>query len=168
MNNIDTEILHRDTFKVGEVFFNNAKGIMKLDLSEYFENVILKPAKERTISLDIVNRFSLIEYILPKDMCNTKILENTYSVPPSDDEFWAILYLLIFEPYLGKEILNYSIQKNKKYVLHRTLPNGNYGDVTISPFLNKLEICGDNNFGVIFRGSCLHREGRIFLYPNSY
>jgi hypothetical protein len=112
------------SFVVGEVFQNRAERLIPQYHGDNFKNWMVIPAKEKVVSLNAFGKNILKEYILPKNMNDTEIQDGTKSTPMGEDQFWAMLYLLIIEPKLGKKILKYVLRKSKFYIFHVKLDSG--------------------------------------------
>jgi hypothetical protein len=151
--------LEVDSFIVGEVFNNKSQFYQ---FGDNFTEVLLKPAKEKTILIKIFEKLSLKEYVLTKSINDLSIQKATFSTPMEEDKFWALIYLFSNSP-LGKKILGYELRKledkNKGYLIHVKLSYGEIFTVRLIPLGNgRFEYRGRNfNIGP-------WNEGDIFLY----
>jgi hypothetical protein len=99
------------SFIVGETFKHRDASTKTVQyLNDNFEDILYYPSKEREITIP-VNMFLLQEYILSHKLDDTTLTKNISATPMSIDIFWSVLYLLIIEPELGVELLNYQLQK---------------------------------------------------------
>ncbi len=112
------------SFIVGEVFQHRNLKLVPLYFARDFESMVLEPSKNKRVSINAFGNNTLKEYVLPKNMEDTTIQSATNSTPMEEDQFWAMLYLLIVEPELGKKILNYQLRKYQYYVFHVKLSSG--------------------------------------------
>lgn len=103
-------------FTIGDVFQHKNQTLTLMYFSDKFKKRFFKPNKEKVIT--IPNSMSTLEeYVLPKNMDNDTIQKNTASIPLDTDTFWIVLYCLIIEPKLGKELLSYELRKDKVYIM---------------------------------------------------
>ena len=113
-----------ETFVVGEVFQHRNSNLVPQYFGDNFKDWLWLPAKERKISINAFGKNILKEYVLPKNMNDTSIQNANNSLPMEEDQFWAILYLLIINPKLGKKIIKYELRKDKFYIFHVKLASG--------------------------------------------
>lgn len=120
----------KQTFVIGEAFQHRSENCVKLWLEDVFMSRVLEDVKRRTLAIEFKNKVS--EYILPKDMNDTAIQKAKKSKRLSVNEFFQLLYLLIVEPNLGKELLNFELnKKSKAYFFHLELVSGESAAVRI-------------------------------------
>ncbi len=108
-----------NAFTVGDVFRHRAEdGDRRLYLGDNFQNWIIKSNLKKIIPIRTdISKIS--EYKLSKNMNDTTIQEKAGNPGSMDLEtFLCVLYLLIFQPALAKELLGYSLEKNKYYLFH--------------------------------------------------
>lgn len=105
------------SFIVGQVFQHRNAGLVPQSFGDNFKR-LWEPAQERVVSINAFGKNILKEYVLPKNMNDTAIQNAANSTPMEEDEFWAMLFLLIINPKLGKKVLKYEVRKNKVYVFH--------------------------------------------------
>jgi hypothetical protein len=122
------EVLKRksstDSFIVGEVFqHRNSKPVFQY-FGDNFKNWLWEPAKTRGISINAFGQNILKDYVLPKDMNDTAIVNANSFTSMTEDQFWAMLFLLIIIPKFGKKILKYELRKDKTYILNVKLTSG--------------------------------------------
>ncbi|MCX6752787.1 MAG: hypothetical protein NTW62_00355 [Candidatus Nomurabacteria bacterium] len=113
-----------ESFVVGQVFQHRNKDLVPQYFGDNFKNWMWAPAQSRTIVVDVFRGVTPKEYILPKNMNDTAIQNANTSVPMEEDTFWAMHYLLIINPKLGKKILKYELRKDKWYIFHVKLASG--------------------------------------------
>ena len=108
-----------DSFIVDNIFRHRAEsGDRRLYLGDNFQNWVIKPNLKKIIPIR-TDIGELKKYCLPSNMNDSSIQANTNNPGFIEfDSFLCILYLLIFQPELGKQILGYTLQKDKWYVLH--------------------------------------------------
>jgi len=107
-----------EIFVVGEVFQHRNKNLVPQYFGDNFKNWLWASAQTRTVAINAFGKNNLKEYVLPKNMYDTAIQNANNSTPMSEDQFWAMLFLLIINPRLGKEILKYELRKDKVYIFH--------------------------------------------------
>jgi len=112
------------TFVVGEVFQHKNKNLTPQYFGDNFKSWLWVSAQTRTVSISAFGKNNLKEYVLPKNMNDTAIQNANNSTPMKEDQFWAMLYLLIIDPKLGKKILKYELRKDKIYIFHVKLSSG--------------------------------------------
>lgn len=105
------------TFTVGSVFIESDLSLTSMCFDDNFRKRFYEPQKEKPITIP-TGMFKLKEYVLPKTMWDNAIQKNTSSIPLNIDTCWVILYCLIINPTLGKELLGYQLIKNKPYLMH--------------------------------------------------
>ncbi|MCX6755219.1 MAG: hypothetical protein NT068_01590 [Candidatus Nomurabacteria bacterium] len=113
-----------ESFVVGQVFQHRNKDLVPQYFGDNFKNWMWAPAQSRTIVVDVFRGVTPKEYILPKNMNDTAIQNANTSVPMEEDTFWAMHYLLIINPKLGKKILKYELRKDRYYICHVKLASG--------------------------------------------
>jgi len=108
-----------NSFIVGDIFCHRAeKGDHRLYLSDNTQNWLIKPNLKKVISIR-TDLGKLSEYFLPKNMNDSSIQSNTGNPGLMELEtFFCVMYLLIFQPELGKRALRFSLQKDKWYIFH--------------------------------------------------
>jgi len=160
------EVLKRKSsalsFVVGQVFQHRAKGLVPQYHGDNFKNWLWTPARARVISIGAFGKNNLKEYVLPKNMNDTTIKINVNSSSTEEDQFWAMLYLLIVKPKLGKKFLKYVLRKDKIYIFHVKLASGMVVAVDVRWFDGEWDV-RTNDF------DCGNpwNEGIVFLYPVS-
>ncbi|MFA6524504.1 MAG: hypothetical protein WC264_01520 [Candidatus Paceibacterota bacterium] len=112
-----------ETFVVGDVFQNRKENPTLMFFGDNFYNLVLIPSKTKIIPISSFNKNKLKEYCLSENMNDVAIQNANSSTFFKEDQFWAILYLLIINPILGSEVLGYGLQKNEKYIFHVELSN---------------------------------------------
>ncbi len=112
---IKSEVLN---FKVCEVFGHRVKGLTPQYFGGNFKNWLWTSAQQKIVSIDKIGKSIIKDYVLPKNMNDTSIQNANNSTPLGEDAFWAMMYLLIINPKLGKKILKYSLKKDKVYICH--------------------------------------------------
>lgn len=108
-----------NAFTVGDIFRHRAeKGDHRLWLSDNTQNWLIKPNLKKVITINFDLK-KLSEYCLPQNMNDSSIQENTGNPGfMTEEEFFLIMYLLIFQPDIAKQVLGYSLRKDKWYVFH--------------------------------------------------
>lgn len=108
-----------NSFIVRDIFRHRAeKGDRRLYLGDNFQNWVVKPNLEKVIPIS-TDIGKLSEYCLPSNMNDSSIQTNTGNPDLMELEvFLCVIYLLIFQPELAKQVLGYSLQKNKWYLFH--------------------------------------------------
>jgi hypothetical protein len=148
------------SFKVGEVFQHRNKKLIPQYFGDNFRNWVWTPAQGKTVSVGAFGKNILKDYVLPKNMNDTAIQNEAGSTPMKEDQFWAMLYLLIIDPKLGKKILKYELRKDKVYIFHVKLASGKVVAVVLR--------WDDGVWNLFAHGfDIVHPwdEGRVFLYP---
>ncbi len=79
-------------------------------LTDNFDDLFYQPYKEKTIVIP-TRMFSLKELTMSNRMDDTTTQKTISANPMSINIFWSVLYLLIIEPELGVELLNYQLLK---------------------------------------------------------
>jgi hypothetical protein len=159
------EVLKRksltESFIVEDIFREVAKKLtFQYYLGDKFKIWLLKSASLRKVSVGIVGKNNLKEYILPKKMNDFGIQNTTGSKPMEEDEFWATFYLLFAKPDLGKEILKYELRKDyENYVFHVKISSLNVVAVNAIWFHDGWHIDAHN-----FVGNSSWSEDVIFLF----
>ncbi len=148
------------TFVVGEVFQHRNEKLIPQYLGGNFKSWLWTPAQKKSVSINAFGKNILKGYVLPKNMNDTVIQNKNASTPMSEDQFWAMLYLLIIDPKLGKKILKYVLQKDKVYVFHVKLANGTVVAVRVRWNVDEWYLYADD-FGHL---NPWHR-GLVFLFP---
>ena len=154
------EELKDKTFIVGDFFKYSVGGRVPQYHGNGFTNLLLNSAREYTVSTKEACK-KLSEYVLLEHMSDSAIQQNINSILFEENIFWATLYLLIIEPELGKKILNYTLCKDKVYVMHIRKKSG---DVTCYVSWNNgiCNLCANEfNTGVWWA------PGRVFLSPTT-
>jgi hypothetical protein len=147
------------SFVVGEVFQHRNSNLIPQYFGDSFRAKVWEPSKSKRVSINAFGNNTLKEYILPKDMNDTGIQGVTKSSPIEDDQFWAMLYLLIIDPKLGKKILKYELRKDKVYVFHVRLASGGVFAVNLSWYGVEWNL-GARVFGYDFWSTDF-----VFLFP---
>lgn len=108
-----------NVFTVGDIFRHHAEeGDRRLYLSDNTQNWLIKPNLKKVIPI-YTNLRKLSEYRLPKNMKDSLIQEATDNPDfMSEEEFLCIMYLSIFQPELAKQVLGFTLQKDKWYIFH--------------------------------------------------
>lgn len=148
------------SFVVGEVFHHRNKALVPQYFRHSFRNWLWFPAETKVVSINAFGRNILKEYVLPKNMNDTTIQSEANSTPTGEDQFWAMLYLLIINPKLGKKILKYELRKDKVYIFHVKPASG--GKVIVV----SVEWCGDEwsfNAGDFDYIDCWYKDN-VFLF----
>lgn len=158
------EVLKRKSsvasFTVGEVFQHRTEGLVPQYFGDNFKNWLLIPAQAKVISIGAFGKNNLKEYVLPKNMNDTAIQNANSSTPMEENQFWAMLYLLIVNPKLGKKILKYELRKDKVYIFHVKLASGKVVAVSVHWSDDKWHFyAGVFDYGVWWF------EGNVFLFP---
>jgi hypothetical protein len=96
------------SFIVGKVFQRRTEGCIPQYHWDGFKNHLLNDAKDKVISTGKAIK-NLSEYVLPQNMNDTTIQQNTKSTPVEESIFWATLYVFLSE---GK------LLKDKVYIMH--------------------------------------------------
>ncbi|MEK7572326.1 MAG: hypothetical protein AAB493_00505 [Patescibacteria group bacterium] len=116
------EVLKRESstesFIVGKVFQEKVGESIPKNFGDNFKNWLWTPSQAKTVSINAFGFPFLKQYILPKAMNDTAILNAVSSLPMELNQFWAVLYLLIISPKFGKKILKYKLWKYKVYIFH--------------------------------------------------
>ena len=108
-----------NAFTVGDVFRHIAeKGDRRLYLSDSTQNWLIKPFVKKVIPIPATSR-KISEHRLPQSMNDSaiQILAGTPGLLEAE-EFLLIMYVLIFQPALAKELLGYELKKDKYYICH--------------------------------------------------
>lgn len=148
------------TFVVGQVFQHRAKGLVPQYFWDNFKNLLWSPAQTKVVSINAFGKNNLKEYVLPKNMDDTTIQNNASFTPMKEDQFWAMMYLLIVKPKLGKKILKYVLRKDKAYIFHVKLASGKV--VAVGVYWDGGEWSFD---AVDFDCVGLWNRGSVFLFP---
>lgn len=118
-NDCQMEMLLANAFIVGDIFRHRAeKGDRRLWLGDNTQNWLIKPNLKKVIPV-LTDLGKLIENRLPNSMNDTSI--QTLAGNPglmNEETFLCVMYLLIFQPELGKQVLGYALQKDKVYLFH--------------------------------------------------
>jgi len=130
------EVLERKSlaisFVVGKAFGpNSVEGLIPRSLESNFKIWLWKPAQTKMVSVNALGKNYLKEYVLPGNINDTMIQRNTNSIPMEEDQFWAMLYLFMVNPKLGKKILKYELRKDKEYIFHVKLASGKVVTVNV-------------------------------------
>jgi hypothetical protein len=147
------------SFIVGEVFQHRNSKLVPQWFGDDFKAKMWEPAKERRVSINAFGNNILKEYILTKTMNDTSIQSATNSTPMEEDQFWAMLYLLIIDPKLGKKILKYELRKDKVCVFHVRLASGGVIAVSLVWFDVEWYLYAD-----VFDSDYWYRDN-VFLFP---
>lgn len=113
----------RKSFTVGNVFRHQDENCVLQYHYDNFINWLIKPVSGRVIPISKA-KGKISEYVLIQDMDDLAIHKATKSTHMEIDQFFAILYLLIIEPELGREHLDYELRKDEGYILHVRLKPG--------------------------------------------
>jgi len=107
-----------NAFTVGDIFHHRAEeGDRRLWLSENTQSY-LKPYLKKVIPIR-TDFGKLSEYCLPNNMNDSSIQKNAGNPGLVEFEtFLCVMYLLIFVPELGKQVLGYTLRKDKWYLFH--------------------------------------------------
>lgn len=158
------EVLKKDsktiTFIVGEVFKHRNKDCVPQYHGTNFQNWMWTLAKEKVVAISAFGKNNLKEYVLSRNMNDTTIQSNANSTPISEDQFWAILYLLIINQKLGKKFLKYELRKDKVYIFHVKLASGKVVAVDVFWAGGEWVV---NARGFAYGG--LRDGGNVFLFP---
>lgn len=108
-----------NAFTVGDIFRHRAeKGNLRLWLSENTQNWAIKPNLKKVIPIR-TDFGKLSEYALLNSMKDSLIQTNTGNPGCMELEvFLCVMYLLIFQPELAKQVLGYTLRKDKWYIFH--------------------------------------------------
>ena len=114
-----------NAFTVGDIFRHRAeKGDRRLWLSDDVLNWLIKPNLKKVIPIRAELLRKLSEYRLSENMNDSSIQTNAGNPGcMTEEEFLCVMYLLIFQPELGKEVLGYALRKDRWYLFH-VLVNG--------------------------------------------
>ena len=105
--------LKTNSFKVSDLFGNRVEGQIPQWMSETFLVKVFNPYKDMEIAIPEVLP-TLNEYVLPHNMKDSKIQENTSSKPMSLEEYFLARYILLIS---GKA------DKSKVYIFHVQVGN---------------------------------------------
>lgn len=124
-NGCRLEYILANTFTVGTMFRHRAeKGDKRLYLSDNTQAWYIKPYAQRVIAVK-TDLPKISEYRLPGNMDDTAVQEAKGNPGFMDfDTYMCVMYLLIFQPELAKQVLGYELRKDKWYLLHVELPGG--------------------------------------------
>lgn len=105
-------------FIVGDVFRHcGGKGYAPMYIWKDAQNLLFTPNKDHRI--DINNTIGKLRgYTLLTNMNDSNIQKNAKSIPISKDEFFLVLFLLIVNTKLGKEVLGYKLDTSKCYLFY--------------------------------------------------
>lgn len=148
------------TFVVGEVFQHRNEKLIPQYLGDNFKSWLWTPAQKKVVSINAFGKNILKQYVLPENMNDTAIQNKNASTPMTEDQFWAMLYLLIINPKLGKKILKYVLRKDKVYVFHVKLTDGTVVAVRVYWIDDEWDLSA-RGFGHLN----LWCEGGVFLFP---
>jgi hypothetical protein len=153
----------KEIFVVGEVFQHRNENLIPQYFGDNFRNWLWASAQTKLVIIDAFGKKNskeyLKEYVLDKDMNNFAIQSTNKSTPMSEHKFWAMLFLLIINPKLGKKILKYELQKGKVYIFHIKLASGRV--VAVDMNWNS----GEWLFGAYFLGhEYPWKKSNIFLF----
>lgn len=138
------------SFTVGKVFQRRKQNFVPQDYGNAFKALLWESNQNKIISIRDAGTKRLKQYSLPKNMDNEAIHNEMDSVLMEECQFWAIVYLLIIEPKLGKKILKYELQKNHAvYIFHVKLDSG-------------MAVCVD----VSWRSGLWYFEANFFISKN--
>ena len=147
-------------FVVGKVFQHRTEGLVPQYFGNNFKSWLWESARMRTVSINAFGKNNLKEYVLPKNMNDTAIQNANSSVPMEEDQFWAMLYLFIINPKLGKKILKYELRKDKVYIFHVKLASGKVVAVYVFWHDDEWYVhANDFDYGDWWR------EGCVLLFP---
>jgi hypothetical protein len=118
-NGCRLNIVSVNEFTVGDIFCHRAEaGDHRLWFNDDIQNWLIKPNLKKIITINS-NLKKLLEYRLSQNMNDSSIQENTNDPGfMTEEEFFLIFYLLIFQSDLAKQVLGYSLQKGKWYIFH--------------------------------------------------
>ncbi len=102
------------TFIVGQVFQQRGEGLVQQRYQPNFKNLIWEHAQGRTVEINAFGKY-LKEYIPEDNLTDTRIEHKTNSDCMSEDAFWALMYVLIIKPEMGKEMFKYELNKSSNY-----------------------------------------------------
>ena len=147
-----------NAFTVGEVFRHQVEvGDRRLWLSDNTQNWLVKPNMGKVVPIPSSLR-KLSEYRLPSNMNDSSIQEVTNNPDlMSEEEFFVVMYLAIFQPQFAKQFLGFTLQKHQWYIFH-VMVGG-----------EKMAFCvgwdgGEWSFGVfVFGAGGVWGEGRVFV-----
>jgi len=109
------------TIKISDFFGHRIEGQVSQCMSDTFLTEVFNPCKDMEIILPILN-----EYVLPKNMSDSKIQENTSSKSMSLEEYYLARYILLI---LGKadksKVYIFHVQTGDSVIAHRLLLENN-------------------------------------------
>jgi hypothetical protein len=148
------------SFIVGQVFQHRNAGLVPQYFGDNFKTWLWEPAQTKEVSINAFGKNNLKEYFLPKNMNDTAIQNTNSSVPMGEDQFWAMLYLLVVNPKLGKKILKYELRKDKVYIFHVKLASGKVVAVDVRWYDDEWYFGARD-----FDGNGWWSGGYVFLFP---
>lgn len=121
-NDFKLQTILTNAFTVGDIFRHRAEqGDCRLFLSDNTQAWLVKPNLKKVIPIRTDPR-KLTKYCLPKNMNDSSIQQNAGNPGcMTEEEFFLVMYLLIFQPELGKQALGFALAKDKYYIFHVTL-----------------------------------------------
>jgi hypothetical protein len=146
------------SFTVGQIFRHRDPNCVPQWHGDNFKKLV-RDASERVISISRAKQ-KLSDYVLSKNMNSTEIQNATKSTPIEENVFWLILYLLVIEPKLGKEVLNYELREDKYYIFHVRWKSGKVDAVNV-----RWDFGGWNLVSREFVYDGEWFEGNVFLSP---
>ena len=111
------------TFVIGTIFQHRNKDLVPVYMGNNFKNWLWNLSQYRIVSVNAFGKNILKEYLLPRNMNDTVIQSTNSSTPMKEDQMWAMLFLLITFPKLGKKIFKCEL-RDKVYVFHVRLALG--------------------------------------------
>ncbi len=84
---------------------------------EEFRELLIKEARRGIILITEIRK-NISEYVIETNMYDSTIQESTRSIPIEEYMLWTILSVFVFEPEIGKKIMNYELSKDKIYIFH--------------------------------------------------
>ena len=108
-----------NAFTVGEFLRHQAeKGDHRLWLSYNTQNWLIKPNLKKVVPIRTDLR-KLSANRLPNNMNDSSIQENAGNPGcMTEEEFFCVMYLSIFQPGLAKQVLGFTLQKDRWYIFH--------------------------------------------------
>lgn len=118
-NGCNLQMVLVNAFTVGDVFRHRAEeGDRRLWLSSNTQNWLIKPNLKKVVPIP-TKICKIGGYELTKDMDDSSIQEEAGSPGfMSEEEFFCVMYLLIFQPELAKQALGFTLKKDKYYIFH--------------------------------------------------
>lgn len=145
------------SFKVSDVFGHRVSGQVPQYLEVNYRNWIFNPNQGKTLTI-LSNIKKLVEFTLPKYMNDSAIQSEVKSTSMDEELFLIVLYLLIINPELGKQLLDYELKKDKWYLFRVKTADGTLSTVHVL-WLDVEWTCIAREFD----GNGLWSEGNVFL-----